>query len=191
LLEKQQKSLPEAIKSLAEWRDRLGETKPVAEAGEPAAASIRRQIVRPPVTDPDLIGKPAPDFTLKDVDGRELALKDLRGKTVLLNFWATWCAPCREEMPQLKALYDEFKDKGLEVIAIDYSESAEIARKYFDEHKYTFRSLLDPGRAADNKYGAGGIPKVVLIDKDGIVRYFQRGFNSRMDFRAEVTKLGL
>ena len=139
----------------------------------------------------EAVGKPAPDFTLKDVDGREVALKDLRGKAVLLNFWATWCEPCRDEMPHLEALHEAFKDKGLVVIGINATESAEIARKYFAEQGYTFQSLLDPAGDAYNKYGAGGYPGTVLIDKDGIVRYAQRGFNSKVDLRAEVLKLGL
>jgi len=193
LLEDQKTSLTEAIAILSGWQKRLGLMKPVAEAGETPAPLTRLLNGPLPLTQPapDLRGKPAPDFTLKDVDGTPLALKDLRGKTVFVDFWATWCKPCIAEMPQIKALYDEFKDRGLVVIAIDLREPAGKARKYFEENGYPFRNLLDPGRVAFQAYGGGGIPKVALIDKDGIVRFFQQGYNSRQDFRAEVMKLGL
>ena len=137
-----------------------------------------------------MVGQAAPDIALKDVDGHQFFLKDLRGKPVFVNFWATWCEPCRMEMPQIQALQEKFKDQGLVVVGINYSESAETAKKYFSQEKYTMRNLLDPTSETFNRYGAGGIPKVVLIDKDGIVRYFQQGYSSRQDFAAEITKLG-
>ena len=137
-----------------------------------------------------MVGQAAPDITLKDVDGHQFFLKDLRGKTVFVNFWATWCEPCRKEMPQIQALQEKFKDQGLVVVGLNYSESAETAKNYFSQEKYTLRNLLDPTSETFNRYGAGGIPKVVLIDKDGIVRYVQQGYSSRQDFAAEITKLG-
>jgi peroxiredoxin len=195
LVREKGKSLPEAVKLLTEWRDRLSELKPVTQAGEPNPPQplSRREPFRGPESEPqpDLVGKPAPEFNLKDVDGREVALKELRGKTVLLDFWATWCEPCRKDVPEIKALYEEFKDQGLVVVCIDFSEPAETARKYFADEKLPFTNLLDPNKETFKKYGAGGIPKVVLIDGDGMVRYFQQGRRSNQDFHAEVTKLGL
>jgi len=138
-----------------------------------------------------LLGKPAPDFTLKDLDGREVALKDFLGKTVLLNFWATWCAPCREQMPQIELLSRDFKDKGLVVLGVNDNETVEVAKKYFAEHQYSFGSVLDSGKIMSGKYGVTGIPVVVLIDKTGVVRFFQQGYRTEQDFPAEVKKLGL
>ena len=109
------------------------------------------------------------------MDGHEVALKDLRGKTVFLDFWATWCEPCRKDVPEITALEKEFKDKGLVVVGIDFSDPADKARKYFEEEKLTFTNLLDPERDAFNKYGGGGIPKVVLIDKEGAIALQVRG----------------
>jgi peroxiredoxin len=191
LLRTKKKDLPEAVKLLSEWRARLKSLGQVKESAGfmPPLTTTRTTPGR--VAQPELVGKPAPDFTLKNVDGRELALKDLRGKTVLLDFWATWCEPCRKDMPEIKNLHDEFKSKGLEVVLIDFSEPAEVAKEYFEKNKYTFHNLLDPQSETFDKYGAGGIPKVVLIDKDGVVRYCQLGYSSRQDFRAEVQKLGL
>ncbi len=138
-----------------------------------------------------LLGKPAPDFTLKDLDGHDVSLKDLIGKTVLLNFWATWCAPCREQMPQIESLSTNFKDKGLVVLGVNDNETVDVAKKYFEDHKYGFGSVLDSGKVISQKFGVTGIPVVVLIDKAGVVRYFQQGYNTSQDFAAEVRKLGL
>jgi peroxiredoxin len=191
LVRTKEKDLSEAMKLLSEWRARLKSLGQVNESigFVPTLTTMRTTPNR--VAQPELVGKPAPDFTLKDVDGRELALKDLRGKVVLLDFWATWCEPCRKDMPEIKTLHDEFKSKGLEVVLIDFSEPAGVAKEYFEKNNYTFHNLLDPQSETFDKYGAGGIPKVVLIDKQGVVRYFQQGYSSRQDFRAEVQKLGL
>jgi peroxiredoxin len=191
LVRTKEKDLAEAVKLLAGWRARLAPLGQVSGATAfPMPSNISRLGPGRPAP-PELVGKPAPEFTLKDVDGRELALKDLRGKTVFLDFWATWCEPCRKDMPEIKALHDDFKDKGLVVVLINFSESAETAKEYFEKEKLHYWNVLDPHRETFEKYGADGIPKVVLIDKDGVVRYYQQGYSSRQDFHAEVAKLGL
>jgi peroxiredoxin len=191
LIENQKKSLPEAVGALSDWRDRLAKLPGVDETGKPAAP-VNRMFPNgqfSPPTDPELVGKPAPEFTLKDVDGREITLASLRGKPVLLDFWATWCEPCRQEMPQIQALYDQFKDKGLMVVGIDTDEPAETARKYFEDQHYSFVNLLGSGHDMVKKYGAEGIPRVMLIDKDGVVRYVHRGWGPGMDLSPEIKKL--
>ena len=191
LLQEKNSGLTEAIGALSEWRDRLGQLAAVTGPAQPAPAFALGNLRGRMPNDSEWVGKPAPDFTLKAVDGHELALKDLRGKTVFVDFWATWCVPCREEMPQIAALYDEFKASGLVVVCIDQDEPAETAKKYFEEHNYQFVNLVDTNKETFEKYGGDGIPKAVLIDKDGIIRYFQQGNDSRQDFPAEVRKLGL
>jgi hypothetical protein len=94
-------------------------------------------------------------------------------------------------MPDIKALHEEFKDKGLVVVCINFSESASTARKYFGEQRYPFQNLLDPTQQTTEKYGAHSIPMVVLIDKGGVVRYVQQGYRTGLDFRGEVKKLGI
>jgi cytochrome c biogenesis protein CcmG/thiol:disulfide interchange protein DsbE len=108
---------------------------------------------------------------------------------VLLDFWATWCAPCRESMPHVQTLSDQFQAKGLVVLGIDTNEPAELARKYFAEQKLSFANLLGSGSDVVKNYGANSIPRVVLIDKDGVVRYTHTGWGSGMDLTAEVKKL--
>jgi thiol-disulfide isomerase/thioredoxin len=191
LVDKQAMKLPDAVTALTEWRDRLAKLATVAETDAAASAPKRVFPTGPftPPSEPELLGKPAPDFALKDVDGREMTLASLRGNTVLLDFWATWCEPCRQATPHIQALHDQFKDKGLMVVGIDTNEAAEKASKYFVDGKYTFSNLLGSGSDVIKNYGANGIPLVVLIDKDGVVRYVHRGWGSGMDLTPEVRKL--
>jgi cytochrome c biogenesis protein CcmG/thiol:disulfide interchange protein DsbE len=191
LVETQAMKVPDAIKALADWRDRLARLAPVTETGAPSPAVNRAFTSGPftPPSEPELLGKAAPEFTLKDVDGREITLASLRGKPVFLDFWATWCEPCRAATPHIQSLHDQFKDKGLTVLGIDTNEPAETARKYFVEQKHTFANLLGSGSDVIKNYGANGIPLVVLIDKDGVVRYVHRGWGTGMDLTPEVRKL--
>ena len=192
LIQQKETSFPDTLKSLTEWQGRLAQIKAVTGAPEsmPAMFTSRRG-GSGSTNSTDYVGKPAVDFALKDVDGHDFAFKDLRGKTVFLNFWATWCKPCIAEMPDIEALQKEFKDSGLVVVLIDPYESADVAKKYFDEHKYPFVNLVDAKQTVFDKYGDNGVPKTVLIDKDGIVRFYQHGGRSNQDFRGPVLKLGL
>lgn len=191
LIGTQAMELPDAVKALAAWSNRLAKLPPVAETGAPSPAQNRTLTGRlfAQLPEPELIGKPAPEFTLKDIDGREITLASLRGKPVLLDFWATWCEPCRESMPHVQALYDQFKEKGLIVLGIDTDEPAEKARNYFADQKYSFANLLGSGSNVIKNYGAEAIPRVVLIGKDRVVRYVHSGWGSGMDITPEVKKL--
>ncbi len=193
LVSSESMKLPDAIKALSDWRDRLAKLAPVAETGTgtPSPSPDRTFTTGPftPPSEPDLLGKAAPEFTLPDVDGREITLASLRGKPILLDFWATWCEPCRAATPHIQALHDQYKDKSLMVLGIDTNEPAETARKYFVEQKYTFANLLGSGSDVIRNYGANGIPLVILIDKDGVVRYVHRGWGTGMDLTPEVKKL--
>jgi len=106
------------------------------------------------------------DFTLSDLQGKTWNLKDQRGKVVLLNFWATWCPPCRKEMPDLEALYSRFKDKGFVVLAISDEEAAKV-RPFLAERNITYPVLLDPGRKVHEQLEIEGIPKSFVYDRDG------------------------
>jgi len=108
------------------------------------------------------------DFTLADLQGKNWTLKDLRGKVVLLNFWATWCPPCRKEMPDLEALYLKFKDKdqGFVVLAIS-DEGAAKVNPFLAERNITYPVLLDPGRKVNEQFQVEGIPKSFVYDRSG------------------------
>jgi thiol-disulfide isomerase/thioredoxin len=117
-------------------------------------------------------GSEAPDFTLRDLEGKEVRLSELRGKAVLLDFWATWCAPCRAVMPVVELLHREFKDKGLAVFGVD-DEDPQVVGKFLQKFGYTLPTLLDPDKQVASKFEVGGIPTTILIDKQGKIALFK------------------
>jgi peroxiredoxin len=119
-----------------------------------------------------LLGKgvPAPNFTFPGLDGKKISLADYKGKVVLLNIWATWCAPCVAEMPSMEKLYQELKNKDFELIAVSVDESgAEAVKPFMEKHKLGFPVLLDTKGDIKNLYQTTGIPESFIIDKDGII----------------------
>jgi peroxiredoxin len=106
------------------------------------------------------------DFTLTDLHGKGWSLKDLRGKVILLNFWATWCPPCRKEMPDLEALYLRFKDQGFVVLAISDEDASKVS-PFLAERNITYPVLLDPGRKVNGQLQIEGIPKSFVYDRSG------------------------
>ncbi|WP_018131950.1 thiol-disulfide oxidoreductase ResA [Effusibacillus pohliae] len=116
-------------------------------------------------------GQSAPDFSLADLNGRTVSLHDLKGKVVLLNFWGSWCDPCREEMPALETAYKQYKDKGFTVVGVNIAESRVTAKGFTDRFGVTFPVLLDSDRDVTlNRYKVGPIPTSFLIDKQGRVQ---------------------
>ena len=114
----------------------------------------------------DDLARAKADFTLTDLDGKSWTLRDLRGKVVLVNFWATWCPPCRKEMPDLDTLYKKFKEQGLVILAIDDEEVGKI-KPYLAEHPVSYPILLDPGRKTNESFRVDGIPKSFVYDREG------------------------
>ena len=119
---------------------------------------------------PPLIGSPAPEIVLKDLQGRDVKLSDLRGKVVLVNFWATWCKPCKEEMPAMQASYDKLRDKGFFVLAVNELEDTARVAEHIRTHGHTFEVVMDHNNQVANMYGVVGLPASFLIDPQGIVR---------------------
>lgn len=110
---------------------------------------------------------PTPDFTLLDPAGKTVSLKDFRGKLVMLNFWATWCAPCREEMPAMERLYQEFKNRGFVIVAVDVKDKKADALAFIKELKLTYPVVFDPDGEVAALYGAWGLPATYLIGFKG------------------------
>ncbi|MDR4494514.1 MAG: redoxin domain-containing protein [Nitrospirales bacterium] len=124
------------------------------------------------------LGSQAPEFRLLDMDGRSVALSDMQGKVVLLNFWATWCFPCRVEMPSMEALYRSYREKGLEILAVSVDEQGPAVTRPFQEDKgLTFPILHDRDYQVGLIYGARSLPMTYIIDRQGIIR--ERVFGSR------------
>ncbi|MBF0553022.1 MAG: TlpA family protein disulfide reductase [Nitrospirae bacterium] len=122
----------------------------------------------------EIIGKAAPDFTLKTLDGKDFSLSTLKGKTILINFWATWCPPCVEELPSMNKLYLRYKQKGFEVVAISLDSSTAKVKKYIAKNPLNFIVLLDPDkRVAKKLYKVSAQPTSYLISGEGkVVRKF-------------------
>ena len=119
---------------------------------------------------PPLVGGPAPEIALKDLRGQEVRLSDFRGKVVLLNFWATWCKPCKEEMPAMQASYDKLRDKGFVVLAVNELEDTDKVAQHIRNHGHTFEVIMDRNNKVANQYGVVGLPASFIIDPQGIVR---------------------
>jgi peroxiredoxin/outer membrane lipoprotein-sorting protein len=117
-----------------------------------------------------LIGKPAPDFKLKGLDGVEVKLSDLKGNVVLLDFWATWCGPCRASLPHLDEIYQEFKDKGLKAYAVDLREDEATVKAFIEKTNLGIPPLFDKDGKASKGFGVSGIPQTVVIGKDGTIK---------------------
>ena len=120
---------------------------------------------------------PSEDFTLDLLSGGETALSDYRGKVVFLNFWATWCPPCREEMPSMQTLYDELADEGLEMLAVNVLEDAETARGFIEEEGFTYPVLLDTNGRVMIRYGVRAYPTTYIVDREGNVLGVRPGFH--------------
>jgi thiol-disulfide isomerase/thioredoxin len=110
---------------------------------------------------------PTPDFFLPDPAGKKTTLKDFRGKLVLLNFWATWCVPCREEMPAMERLFQQYKGKGFTIVAVDVKDGRKDALAFLKELKITYPVMLDPDGEVGLLYGAWGLPTTYLIGPKG------------------------
>ncbi len=137
-----------------------------------------------------VLNRPAPDFELKTGAGEKVRLSDYRGKVVLLNFWATWCGPCRQELPTVAKLYGEFKDSGLVVFGVN-DEDKSTARKYLEKEGLALPFLDDSSQKAHRLYHVNAIPTVFLIDPQGkVVKYF-RGGHDEASFRAALKSVGI
>jgi peroxiredoxin len=137
-----------------------------------------------------LLNQPAPDFELKTLDGERVRLAELRGHPVLLSFWASWCPPCRSELPELSAIKQQFQGKGLVVLGVN-DEGRGPARKYSEEAGLTFPTLDDSGLKAHRLYRVRSIPTLFLIDKNGKVVLFLKGAEEPAMLRAKLAKAGL
>jgi peroxiredoxin len=122
---------------------------------------------RPPAPQ---IGHPAPDFTLTTLEGETVTLSDLRGQAVLINFWATWCGPCRIEMPDIESVYDQYADEGFVVLAVNDAEPAGLVSAYVTDLGLSFPIVMDPTRDVQHLYQVRAFPTSYFIDRDGVVQ---------------------
>ncbi|MGV8980631.1 TlpA family protein disulfide reductase [Clostridium sp.] len=122
---------------------------------------------RPIGINPSVTKTKAIDFKLKDLKGKELSLSDLKGKKVFLNFWATWCPPCKAEMPEIEKLYQETKNSDLVIVAVEIGEPLSTVKSFIDSNKYNFKVLVDPDQTVAAQYNISSIPTSYFINADG------------------------
>jgi peroxiredoxin len=131
------------------------------------------------------------EFTLADLNGKRWSLKDLRGNVVLVNFWATWCPPCRKEMPDLDVLYQQFKSEGLVILAISDEEAAIVKAFIAQQQKVSYPVLLDPGRRVNGLFRVEGIPKTFVYDRSGKLAAQSIDMRTRQQFLEMLAQAGL
>jgi peroxiredoxin len=143
-----------------------GKLETTADLREPHASGVAG------VAELPRVGHPAPDFSLYTLDGREMRLSDYRGHLVFLNFWATWCGPCKVEMPAMEKLYREFRTKGFAVVAVSSDpEGAAVTRPYRDALGLSFTIAHDPDMVVSRLYGVHSLPVTFLVNRDGIISH--------------------
>jgi len=118
---------------------------------------------------PPHIGSNAPDFTVQDSD-RKITLSELRGKVVVLNFWATWCAPCIEELPSLVNLQQKMSNKGITVLAVSVDQDESLYRRFVQDHNVNLLTVRDANQKSNNLYGTFKFPETYIIDRNGVMR---------------------
>ncbi len=121
------------------------------------------------------LGQLAPDFTLRTPEGETIRLSDLKGRPVMINFWATWCAPCAVEMPALEETYRKYKDKGLVVLAVNQAETPDKVTQYMRARDLTFPTVLDTDTSIAQLYRVTGYPTTWLVDRQGNLQQLRRG----------------
>ncbi len=132
----------------------------------------------------------APDFSLTDLDGNTVSLSDFRGqKNVYLNFWASWCGPCKLEMPDIQEIHNEYEDKDLIVLTINVGEGQNTVERYIDNNGFSFPVLLDPDMEVSRLYKVNSIPVSVFIDKEGKIRNQRVGLLTKEQMLSYIEKL--
>jgi peroxiredoxin len=136
-------------------------------------------------------GAPAPEFALFTPEGEEVKLSEFRGQPVLINFWATWCAPCRIEMPAMQDRFTKYADEGLIILAVDFDEPASDVAAFRDELGLTFSLLLDPGAEIQKLYRVRGYPSSFFVDRDGIIQVQHIGVMTEGQLDENLAQIGL
>ena len=119
---------------------------------------------------------PAPAFSLPSREGKQVSLADLKGQVVMINFWASWCGPCRKEFPALDQIYAKYKPMGFTLVAINVESEKSDAEKFLSATPASFPILFDPDNAVSGKYGVSAMPTTILVDRQGRVRWQHRAY---------------
>jgi peroxiredoxin len=137
------------------------------------------------------ISGPAPNFTLKNIDGKNVKLSELSGNVVLINFWASWCGPCLQEMPLLNAIHQKYEPLGFTVLGVNVEENSANAKAFLAERGVDFPILLDSKNQVSKLYDVVAMPTTVVVDRDGNMRFLHQGYvpGDENEYRKMVKKL--
>lgn len=135
------------------------------------------------------VGSAAPAFTLQNLDGKNFNLDEMRGKIVVLNFWATWCEPCKLEMPYFEQLHTAGRS-DLEIWGVNFDEPPQQVKNFVEEYELSFPILLDPGGKVQNLYRVRGYPTTYVVDQEGIIRFHHIGLITEDQLGSYLEKLG-
>ncbi|MCU7936592.1 MAG: TlpA family protein disulfide reductase [Candidatus Thiodiazotropha sp. (ex Dulcina madagascariensis)] len=135
--------------------------------------------------------QPAPDFTLKSRSGENIKLSELRGQVVMVNFWASWCGPCRQEMPLLQQLYERYQSMGFTLLGVNVDEEQAAAEKMLRDIPVSFPVLYDDKSRVSKAYRVKAMPSTFMIDRDGQVRYLHKGYKPgyEADYQEQIREL--
>ncbi len=142
------------------------------------------------ITVAPLVGSQAPNFSLKGLDGNSIELADLRGKNVIINFWATWCGPCRIEMPHFQARHEKYPD-DLVILAVNFDEPEKAVQAFVDELGLTFDIVLDPGAVVQTVYEIRAYPTTYFVDREGVIQKVRIGILTEDLLDEFLAELGL
>jgi peroxiredoxin len=163
--------------------------RPVQSAVDAPAQGTSTPIITPAPA--PVVGATAPSFALATLDGQRVDLRALRGTPLVLNFWATWCEPCRTEMPLLQSRYEAGRSAGLRILAINFDEPEPQVRSFVDELGLTFDILLDPGAYVQDLYRVRGYPTTFFVDARGVIRGHKVGAMEASELEAFLADIGI
>ena len=137
------------------------------------------------------VGRQAPAFEATTLAGQPIAMADLKGRILLVDFWASWCDPCREEFPEFEALYQEFRNRGVEIVAVSVDRKRENAEAFLAKHPVTFAVVHDNDHAIADRFKPRAMPTAYVVDQAGIVRFVHLGYQREYlaKYREEITRL--
>jgi peroxiredoxin len=141
------------------------------------------------ISGPARTGQPMPDFSLTDLDGNPVQISDFQGQPLLINAWATWCPPCRAEMPDLHAYYLNHREEGFVMLAVNAGETQSPVEEFIADMGFTFPVLLDPGKAALTQLGIHSFPTSIIVNRDGVIDQIHTGMLTAAMLDEKVTPL--
>jgi peroxiredoxin len=167
----------------------MGQMKNLSSGSQLAVASLLCMLTGTPLASGT--GGLAPEFSLPESDGNTLSLTEHRGEVVMINFWATWCGPCRQEMPLLDALYDRYHDLGFTLIGVNVDEDSSVADGWLADRPVSFPIVYDPDSNVSRLYDVTAMPSTVIVDRSGQMRFrhygYQPGYEN--DYQDQIRQL--